>query len=296
MNPVFNYYEGSIKTPTALGEISLGEFYRAIKNPKPKTIETLKKIREAAAAGDEATKYALKSTLFSFTPCVHIPVGQPRRHTSVDYYTGIMMLDYDKIPPEIAISLKYYLFRAYDFVLAAWLSSSGRGVRVMCRIPVLKDKYEFWSYWDGLRAEMERYQGFDAAPKNSVLPLFISHDPEILIRDTETEFNDPLYPPTANRPTIFKITDASENVHKIMRYRINKIVDQGHPQLRAASYLLGGYVKTGYLSQDYAIWIMMNLIESNAYLSVSTKIDGYKKTALDMIIKGQEKGCTLPEH
>ena len=74
---------------------------------------------------------------------------------------------------------------------------------------------------------------------------------------------------------------------------MSKIVDYGHPPLRAISYALGGYVANNYLSEQEAEDIIIKEIVNNNYLNQKSKVDGYIKTAKDMINKGQQKPLTL---
>ena len=66
---------------------------------------------------------------------------------------------------------------------------------------------------------------------------------------------------------------------------LDKITDNGHPQLRAAAYALGGHVGAGYLSLNEAENFIHSLIASHSYLSKDVK--GYSKTASTMLMQGQ---------
>jgi len=58
---------------------------------------------------------------------------------------------------------------------------------------------------------------------------------------------------------------------------INSITDNGHPQVRSASLILGSRVGAGYITQHEANALMENLIKSNGYLQKN--IRGYIKTS-----------------
>ena len=74
---------------------------------------------------------------------------------------------------------------------------------------------------------------------------------------------------------------------------LSKIVDNGHPQLRSAAKLLGGYASQYDLSiSDAKIWIHSR-IESHPYLSKG--ISGYKKTAIRFINEGLNEPIRFPE-
>lgn len=293
-NPRFPYCVGNIKQAKVAGFVSLPYWCNAVRQPKQKTVELMQQIRAAADAGKESQKAKLKQRLPSVTPAVYIKRGQPRRYANIRAFTGIMMLDFDKI--DDAPELRDYLFEAYPWIIAAWLSSSGRGCRAAVRIPICKTTDEFKCRYKAIAREMKQYQGFDMAPQNSVLPLYYSIDPDIkfdLAR--EMEFDDIILnappPPVTTRPWVKSGEGGGGHVKNIIRKAIDKITDNGHPQLRAAAFVMGGYVGSGYLDTYEAISWMNELIDGNAYLS--QKAQTYKTTAKTMIEKGISKPLEL---
>lgn len=284
----FNYYQSDIHNSRPLGTVNLSQFFQAIKNPKPHIREIFQKIKQADKDGNNELKAQLKTSLYSFTPCVLI--NDRRCYADIKEFTGLMMLDFDKI--DNAQEFKEFLFNTYPFVIAAWLSASGRGVRALVNIPIVKSIEEFKSYFHGIRHyEMDQYNGFDIAPQNCVLPLFLSYDPDIYYGDTsevwDQKYNPPIPPPI---PHIVSEENPSR-VEKIIKSAIDKIHDNGHPQLRAASFVLGGYVGSGAIDQSHAVELINSLIHSNSYLSIKPEV--YKRTAKTMIEKGIEKPVYL---
>lgn len=293
-NPRFPYCVGNIKQAKVAGFVSLPYWCNAIRAPKKKTIELIQNIRAAAEAGKESEKAALKERLPSVTPAVYIPRGQPRRYANIKSFTGILMLDFDKI--DDAPELRDYLFDTYPFIVATWLSSSGKGCRAAVRVPQSESTDEFKARYKAIAKEMNQYQGFDMAPQNSVLPLYYSIDPDIkfdLWRDDVFEQKVTPQPPQPQpvRSWYEPSNSAAGRVKNIIAKAIDKITDNGHPQLRAAAFVLGGYVGSGYLDQMEATSHIHGLIESNGYLS--QKPDVYKKTAKTMIEKGISKPLYL---
>jgi hypothetical protein len=114
--------------------------------------------------------------------------------------------------------------------------------------------------------------------------MFISYDADILHRtdsQTWTSKHIEIVPPQVKQ---YVIDDKSSTIERIIAKKINVIVDAGHPQLRAAAYLMGGYVGAGYIDQQHAINVMHQMIDGNGYLSQKASI--YKKTSDTMINKG----------
>ena len=282
MNPIFNYYDADIKSSIPLGNVTLEYFINAIRNPKIDIKHIFERIRIAEEVGDMATKQALKSKLYSFTPCVYVQGA--RKYENIKHWTGLLVLDFDHLEVDYAVEFKLYLFNEYKFIIAAWLSASRHGVRALVKIPQAHSVEEFKQYFAAIERHLNCYNGFDKAPKNCILPLFFSYDAEILHRDNaqtwDEKYIEPIPPPVKQ----YIINDKTSAVERIIAKKINIIVDSGHPQLRAAAYLLGGYVGGGHIDHSDAVSIIHNLIESNAYLSQKASI--YKKTAITMINKG----------
>lgn len=284
---LFNYYQADITKSTALGDVTLDRFLSTIKFPKKTTKEIFTEIREAHEAGDMKRKAELKFKLFSFTPCVYVK-GR-RMYENIQHWTGLMMLDFDKLPSvEYAKEWKEELFKEYKSIVAAWLSASQLGVRALVRIPVVHNVAEFKEYFHGIQLELEAYRGWDRAPQNCILPCFLSYDPDLLHRDNPKQWLGRYVPPPP-APIVeqYIITDRSARVDAIISSAINKIVDNGHPQLRAAAYVLGGYVGGGQIDIAEAIAMINSKIDGNAYLCQKASI--YKKTAEQMIKKGRSQ-------
>ena len=288
----FNYYDADIKKPKPLGSITIEQFIRAIRNPKDSIKSVFEKIKIAEITGDMAQKAFLKQSHYSFTPCIFIKGS--RKYANIDYFTGLLVLDFDHLTENYASEFKYYLFQTYDFIIASWLSASKCGVRCLIKIPICSTVDEFKEYFNGLRHyHMGKYNGFDVAPQNCVLPLFLSYDPQILYRETAMEWSLK-YTQTPNIPPRqhFKTDPCHDTkVLNIIQSLINRIADNGHPQLRKAAYSLGGYTGAGLIDYQSSIDFIEKAIDENNYLS--QKSATYKKTAKTMIIKGMQNPLYL---
>jgi hypothetical protein len=280
---IFPYYDADITHHTPLGYVSLEYLLNAIKNPKKDIKHIFEQIMIADENKDVKLKQELKTKLYSFNPCVFIE-GK-RKYDNIKHFTGLLMLDFDKMESvEYAKEFKEYLFNKNKFIISSWLSASKRGVRAVVKIPVCTSVDEFKHYFNAIERELNCYNGFDPAPKNCVLPLFISYDPEILTRTDYTTWKQK-YIPLEKPPVIqYIVSDKTNVIEKIILNRINTITDSGHSILRATAYLLGGYVGAGYVDYNYSIQMINNMIDSHHYLSQKGYV--YKKTAKTMIDKG----------
>ena len=290
-NPRFNFCIGDIKSAKVRGSLSLCKWLNKVRTPSDKIVDIISTIRMEQ---DKAKRDAMKTFLPSVTPAVRFDKGDSRKYDNIKSFTGIAMLDFDKI--DFADEFRDYLFASYPFIYATWLSSSGKGCRAVARIPVCNSVDEFKLRYKALEKIFNQYNGFDTAPKNSVLPLFYSIDAEIKFNLHRTEIftdiasPDPVQPMPVmdwKKPSDIKSKWAVENTIKA----IEKITDNGHPQLRGASFALGGYVAGGYIEFNEALDLINSLIDSNAYLSQKHQV--YKRTAEEMIRKGIHKPITL---
>jgi hypothetical protein len=290
----FQYYGGNIKGSKPLGTVTLDQFINSIRNAKPETLDLFRRIAEASAAGDETLRASLKVQLYSFTPCVLVSLTRSYKH--IQSFTGILVLDFDKI--DFAEEFRDYLFETYNCIIAAWVSPSKRGTKALVNIPVVANVDEFKSYYFGIAAEMDQYKGFDPSGQNAVLPLFQSIDPDLRYREDPAYWTEKGIMVGALKPStpapLTNFTRDAETVGKIIRTGINKIVDNGHPQLRSICLSVGGYVANNYIDYSEALQLIDYLIERNGYLSKG--VPGYKKTALWALNEGTKNPLTLKKN
>jgi len=292
----FPYYSGYIQNPRALGYISLTKFIQVHKNPDEKTLDIIKQISIAREEKNEKLKAKLKQRLNAFTPSVYLNIGDARRYKNIKAFTGLMQIDLDKIPTEEeAIGLKEHIFHTHEEIACAYLSPSRRGVKALMRIKTPSmiggaftreyaiDRYK--AMHRAVEQEFLQYGYFDSSTKNSILPLFLSYDKDLLFRSldeckiwTTEKWIDKEYE-NLNEDDTFKHSDY-DNHNKatdIVINAIRTITDNGHPQVRTASLILGSRVGAGYISRQEAYDLMENLIKSNSYLQKNVR--GYIKTS-----------------
>jgi len=299
MNQIeFQYYPAKVNIPEPLGMVTLFEFLKANQNPSEKTKDVFRRIAEAEANGNLKEKAKLKQeNLYYFTPCV-VSNGQGRKYSDIVKFTGLMVLDFDHIAH--AVAFKYYIFDLFKCVVAGWLSPSKKGVKFLVKIPVVSSTDEFKAYFYGLAIEMEKYKGFDGSGQNCILPLFLSYDEDLLFRenpDTWTRKGKKINEFQASDIVPVKVEAGSSEklqVQRIILSLVEKIIDNGHPQIRAAAVTLGGYVATGYIDFHEAESFIFNLIQNNSYLRKG--VEGYQKTAKTAIQTGMKSQLFLKDN
>jgi hypothetical protein len=278
---IFQYYPARVRSNTPIGTISLGKFIDSTRSPKPRTLAIFKAIEQADIDGDKQRKAELKqNNLYYFTPCVYVDGG--RCYAKIKHFTGLLVGDFDHIVD--AIGLKVALFNEYSSIIAAWLSPSRRGVKVLFKIPVVSSVPEFKEYYFGLAAELDYITGFDPSGQNSVLPLFQSYDPDILVRDNpdtwttkgmkSSDFDRVKPSPPAK---IVHSDSAKGSIEKMIQTGFGNISNVGHPNLRSLCLAIGGYVANGYISESEALSLIDDEISKHHYLRKG--ISGYQKTA-----------------
>lgn len=284
----FFYYPADVTIPEPLGVVTFKQFLRANKNPNPDISGIFEQISAATNIGDMELKHKLKSKLYYFTPCV-ITNGEGRKYEHIIGFTGLMVLDFDKL--DNAPAFKEFLFNAIPSIIAAYLSPSKKGCKFIVKIPICKTTDEFKSYFYGIGYYLDKYEGFDPSTQNCILPLYLSNDPDLLYRDNAETWTkrgtkiDEFKPHVGEIEVLENVSKKDKNRVKTMLTRsMEKIVDSGHYIVRSTALCAGGYVASGYLTREEAEDLLFRLIEDNNYLQKN--IRGYKMTTKEMITKG----------
>jgi len=291
-------YDANIYKPVALKYTTYLDVFKFIGETPEKYLKVFKGISDAELAGDMKLKAELKSKLYYIVPAVDIVEGTNRKYKNIKQFTGVMPLDFDHI--ENAEEFRDFIVEEYDFIIAAWLSASKRGIKALVSIPIVKTPEEYKAlFWGLANNAMMQYKGFDTAPQNCVLPLYLAADANIKLtrdwRNWEIKGENPKTK-CATPTIIYKYDSQNSDRYKQwcinnVQKAINKIVGNGHPQLRAAAYLFGGYVGSGYLTGNEAQSLINTMIVNNAYLAKKPNV--YIRTAAEMIIKGQSEPVRL---
>lgn len=285
----FQFFPAKIWEAKPIGELTLSQFLNAHKNPTQQTIDVISKIQEASRNGDLKLKDELKqNNLYSFVPSVKLD-GNGRGLINIVDYNPIMMVEFDKISH--AKELKERLFNNLKSVIAAWISPSGKGLKLLIRIPKPKSVEEYKQYYCGIAYYLSQYEGFDGVNFNIVLPLFLSYDKEILIRQDAEEWTQRGGKIDAFKPFEgeFEVPEdideeTKEKIVQKITYLVNQINDNAHPRIRNISTIFGGFCSQYGFNVDEADDLLCYLIEQNEYMQKN--IRGYCKTAKEFLRKG----------
>ena len=294
------FYKDGIKNSYCDGYIDMDRFILANKRPKKQQSDLLKQINQASLDGDKELKVQLKNKLIFYTPSIVIPLGERRRYDNIEEFNGVAQLDFDGLDLDSAVDFKAFIFDNYKELYCAYLSPSKKGVKALIRIPVVKNVQEYQDYYRAIEEEFEIYNGFDPAPKNAVLPLFLSEDvfiryreePEVwrIKKHEEVDLREVF--PIPRKPYRALKSNEKNKARAIntVRKAINSIVSSpGHYQLRSACLIFGTRVGYGYVDHSEAIAEVEALVKANHYLSKG--VSGYLKTAH----WGVEEGIKTPK-
>lgn len=285
----FQFFPARIWEAQPLGELTLRQFLEVHKTPKQSTVDVIEQIKIAAKNGDLKLKDSLKqNNLYSFIPSVKLDGGGRGLINIVDY-NPVMLVEFDKI--DHAKELKERLFNNLKSVIAAWISPSGRGLKILVRIRKPRSVEEYKEYFCGLAYYLSQYEGFDGVNYNIVLPTFLSYDREILIREDAEEWaqrggkinsfkvyeGDFEVPEDIEEDTKDKITDK-------ITFLVNQIDDNAHPRIRNIATIFGGFCSQYGFNIGEADELICSLIENNTYMQKNPR--GYCKTAKEFLRKG----------
>lgn len=297
----FQYYPSNVYITKALGTIKLRDLLNSIKTPKENIKEVFLKLQKATEDGDVELKKKLKSEkLYYFTPSVKTNC-KGRTYDDIVEYNELMVVEFDKV--EFAEDLKHYLFDTLKSVVAGFTSPSKTGCKFIIKIPKPKNAEDYKAYFCGLANYLDKIEGFDTANFNPLLPLFLSWDPDILIREnpsTWTRRGDKINafkPLSQGEMPKVKIKPGEREkeyiVNKIKKMFSN-IVDNGHGQVRSYSLVTGGYACAGFMNSYEAECLLEQCIEDTPYLRKDIK--GYKKTAMKFLQQGLTSPIELTEN
>lgn len=288
-NVSFQFFPAKIWETQPLGNLTLRQFLDVHKHPKESTVKVIEKIKEASKNGDLKLKDSLKqNNLFSFVPSVKLD-GNGRGLVNIVDYNPIMLVEFDKIAH--AKELKERLFNNLKSVVASWISPSGSGVKLLIRIPKPKSVEEYKQYYCGLAYYLSQYEGFDGVNYNIVLPLFLSFDRDILIREDAEEWTQ-----RGGKINSFKVFEGEfevpedineqtkEKIISKITYLVNQIDDNAHPKIRNISTVFGGFCAQYGFNIEEADDLLCDLISDNNYMNKNVR--GYCKTAKEFLRKG----------
>jgi hypothetical protein len=285
----FQFFGAKIWEATPIGNLTLRQFLDVHREPKKSTVEVIEQIKIAAKNNDLKLKDNLKqNNLYSFVPSVILD-GGGRAYSNIVDFNPIMICEFDKI--DHAKELKERLFNNLKCVVAAWISPSGRGLKLLIRIRKPESVEAYKEYYCGLAYYLSQYEGFDGVNFNIVLPLFLSYDRDILVREDAEEWVQKggkinafqVYEGEFEVPEDIEDEIKDKIIDKIT-YLVRQIDDNAHPKIRNIATIFGGFCSQYGFNIDEADDLICVLINDNLYMQKNPR--GYCKTAKEFLRKG----------
>lgn len=283
-NYKFNRFLGGVYNTTVSDIIDLEQMLTEIKYPTQELINQVNAVRQASAADNEELKADLKKGLPIYLPCVQVSGG--KKIENIVSFTGLTVLDFDHMKPDYAIEFKYHIFNKYDWILASWISPSGRGVKCLVKIPLVTSLKEYKERYNALTIEFQYNHFFDTCNKNVVLSLYYSTDIDLLLRPNSTIYTDSVeleelpVVDVSDYTVMVTIQERDQAIQHISN-TIGLVENSGHQLLSTAAIKAGNYAAWGYWSEQEAVNLLNNLIVRHPYLIKKEKT--YKLTAKHMI-------------
>jgi len=259
------------------------ENFAKVSDPKRSTIETiLDRFKEDTNGIQEMRqKENFKELKKSLPIACFGGVFNHRSKEGLIKASQLMVLDFDDVK---GIVEKKKGISKCKFVLSVFVSPSGKGLKALIKIPLVKNDKEYKEYYSGART---MFDGLDDSGKDISRACFFAYDPYIYINyDCETftkKIEETSSIPKMTKETKYNDYSLASRVLNIIR---NAVHGERHVKILNASRLMGGYVAAGKISQHEAI----RLLEQECY-SIAPETP---RENLKTITDGLENGLLSP--
>jgi len=163
----------------------------------------------------------------------------------------LMILDFDDV--EGMVEKKKELSKS-EYVLSAFVSPSGKGLKAIIKIPLVKNDKEYKEYYNGART---LFDGLDDSGKDISRACFFAYDPHIYInydcKTFEKKIEETSSIPKMTKQATYNDYGLASRVLNIIR---NAVIGERHIKILNASRLMGGYVASGKITQHEAIRLL----------------------------------------
>ncbi|SIQ55600.1 VirE N-terminal domain-containing protein [Chryseobacterium sp. RU37D] len=191
-DPVISVCE-NIRLPKNIKQVSLSSVLERIKNPEQRIIDLQTKFKET-----KDDKY--KRGLPGFTTS---GIFSERKASGLTSASGLMMLDFDKLPDPETLQREKEKLIGCPFVVATFISPSGKGLKAIIRIRDWQNQSDYKSIFMEAGAYFNS-EYFDSGTSDIARLAFFAHDQDIYI-NWDAEIFDPEHHLDRDRDTFEKI-------------------------------------------------------------------------------------------
>lgn len=232
----------SLTNPKEPKFFELSSLLDGIREPKVATVSIIEQLR---ATTDKAERNKLKRSL----ACVCFS-GEftERTDKAIRQHSGYAVVDLDNLLDVDEVKDKVKLI---PYVRAAFISPSGNGLKVVCKIPasIEHHRHNYTKLLEDLSSKIKiDDSNFDETGVNESRACFVSHDPELYDNPNATTFMPP-------RKEVKITTDYNRIGIAVNMIRLAPD-GQKHHILLKASRLMGGYIAGGYVEESMAIQVL----------------------------------------
>jgi len=222
-------------------------------------------------------KASLPAVVFSGV----LPKGE-RKDDALQYHSGLIVLDFDHVDTERGKGL----LAADKYIKAVWVSPGGDGLKAL--VEVTNSERHRDHYRSLVRYFLDQYEmELDTSGANESRLCFESYDPDIVIKSDNERYGGMLSERSETQD--LKAQSAKTNYDKlnVASAMIRKAADgEKHETLVKAAHLMGGFVASGIVEEDAAIFVLEREIAKRDV----DDMDGARKTIRD----GLNKGKSMP--
>lgn len=174
-------FRNLFKTGEVPYNVTLKRVFERIKTGKSKAV-----IDKLRSCEDENVKRNIKNTLPSI---MFSGIFTERRIAGLKHHVGLMVLDYDKFKTSEEMYKQKEFLTTLPFVVAAFISPSGDGVKAVIKIPECDAKTH--EKINKQFAEDYKCENFDTSGSNVDRVCFESYDPDIYVNFNPKEIYNP---------------------------------------------------------------------------------------------------------
>lgn len=292
-HPYFSFYNAPISNTTPFRDVSLPEIAEIIRSDMYKSL-----INRCRSVGKSASAMIKKTMLDYVTISGSF---KHRKEDGLSKYSGLIFIDFDNLEnPE---TTKHQLSQDNNVPpFLIFISPSGKGLKVVYKVG--NDPKDHSAYFYALLKYLSEKHQLNADPsgKDISRACFLSHDPDLYFNkdylniaplgaDFISEYSNEIEHITSSDSTPIVCKDVSdedkEQILSIASRIIERSADgQKHYELCKASYLLGGFVGGGIISEDVARNALRDAIENKPNVM---RISAAFKTIGACIQAGKEK-------
>lgn len=182
-----------------------------------------------------------------------------RNDASIEQHSGLTVMDFDHVDVD---AYKAELAKL-PYILMAFRSPSGDGVKAVARIPADPDRHR--GHFRGLQQALHNLPGFDPTSINLSRICFESYDPDIYVNLEAIEFTgyvDELPKAESKAPERKALITDYIKLNQAVQMVIQAPDGQKHAELLKAARLCGGWVAGGQVDETDAIQALQRAIET----------------------------------